>query len=115
MSATLESHSRRRFVQGLAFAGAVGRAGLEAGFAHAESQAGPPALSGQSFDLVIDETPANVTGRPRIANTVNGSRPGPTLYWREGDDITLNVTNQLKTPTSIHWHGIRVPTEMDGV
>jgi FtsP/CotA-like multicopper oxidase with cupredoxin domain len=46
---------------------------------------------------------------------VNGTRPGPTLYWRQGNTVTLNVTNRLREPTSIHWHGIRVPTEMDGV
>ena len=115
MSATFETPSRRRFVQGVAVAGIVGGAGLKAGLAHAASPQGPAALSGQSFDLKIDETLANVTGRPRTANTVNGTRPGPTLYWREGDDITLNVTNRLKEPTSVHWHGIRVPTAMDGV
>ena len=79
MSATFNTPSRRRFVQGLAVAGSVGGAGLKAGLAHAASPQGPSALSGQSFDLVIDETPANVTGRPRMANTVNGTRPGPTL------------------------------------
>ncbi len=116
MSVPPPAASRRRFVQGLALAGAVGARGLTARSAAAATPgADPQALTGQSFDLTIAETPANVTGRPRMATVVNGSRPGPTLYWRQGDTVTLNVANRLKEPTSIHWHGIRVPTGMDGV
>lgn len=59
--------------------------------------------------------PLNLSGRYPIANAVNGSVPGPTLKWREGDTITIAVTNRLKVPTSIHWHGIRLPADMDGV
>jgi CopA family copper-resistance protein len=59
--------------------------------------------------------PVNFTGKHRLATAVNGSVPGPTLRWREGDEVTLAVTNRLKETTSIHWHGIRVPTGMDGV
>ena len=104
--------SRRGFVQGLSVAGGAAALGFLPRTGRAQDLS---ILQGQSFNLAIAETPANVTGRPRIANTVNGTRPGPTLYWREGDTVTLNVTNHLKEPTSIHWHGIRVPTEMDGV
>jgi FtsP/CotA-like multicopper oxidase with cupredoxin domain len=57
----------------------------------------------------------NYTGRPVYATAVNGSVPGPTVRWREGDSITLAVSNRLKDTTSIHWHGIRAPSEMDGV
>ncbi len=57
----------------------------------------------------------NVTGAPRIAMTVNGTVPGPTLRWREGDTVTLRVTNSLDEDTSIHWHGILLPANMDGV
>jgi FtsP/CotA-like multicopper oxidase with cupredoxin domain len=53
--------------------------------------------------------------RFRIRVGVNGSSPGPTLRWREGDTITIAVTNRLKEPGSIRWHGMRIPTEMDGV
>ncbi len=70
---------------------------------------------GPGADLTIGVTPVNVTGRMRMANTVNGSHPGPTLYWREGDAVAIKVVNQLREPTSIHWHGLRVPAEMDGV
>lgn len=104
--------SRRRFVQGLGLVGGVAAFGVRPNAALAQDTT---TLSGDTFALTIAETPANVTGRPRIANTVNGTRPGPTLYWRQGNTVTLNVTNRLREPTSIHWHGIRVPTEMDGV
>ena len=50
-----------------------------------------------------------------MATAVNGSVPGPILRWREGDAVTLAVTNHLKVQTSIHWHAIRLPADMDGV
>jgi FtsP/CotA-like multicopper oxidase with cupredoxin domain len=59
--------------------------------------------------------PVNFTGRRSVATAVNGFVPGPILRWREGDTITLAVTNRLKVPTSIHWHAIRLPADMDGV
>lgn len=46
---------------------------------------------------------------------MNGSVPAPTLHWREGDTVTLRVTNTLREDTSIHWHGILLPANMDGV
>ncbi|MEO5656535.1 MAG: multicopper oxidase domain-containing protein, partial [Nitrospiria bacterium] len=67
------------------------------------------------YDLAIEETSVNMTGRDRPATTINGSIPGPLLRWREGEDVTINVTNHLKEPTSIHWHGIILPFDMDGV
>ena len=67
------------------------------------------------FDLTIAETQVNFTGTPRIATTINGSIPAPTLHWREGDTVTIRVTNQLAVDTSIHWHGILLPFQMDGV
>ncbi|TAK00444.1 MAG: hypothetical protein EPO39_15560, partial [Candidatus Manganitrophaceae bacterium] len=63
------------------------------------------ALAGE-YRLVIDETPVNITGRERTAMTINGAVPGPVLRWREGEEVTLQVTNRLKEPTSIHWHGV---------
>ena len=64
---------------------------------------------------MIAETPVNFTGNTRMATTINGSIPGPTLRWREGDTVTLRVTNNLAVDTSIHWHGILLPYQMDGV
>ncbi len=74
-----------------------------------------PVLSGTEFDLTIAETPVNFTGAPRMATTINGSIPGPTLRWRLGDTVTLRVTNRLPVDSSIHWHGILLPFQMDGV
>ncbi len=108
--------TRRRFVEGLAVGAAVAALdwkGLRA-FGEATPKT-PPILSGKHFELTIDSLPVNYTGRHSVATAVNGSVPGPILGWREGDDITISVTNRLKTPTSIHWHSIRLPSDMDGV
>lgn len=105
--------SRRRFVQGLGACGAL--AFLGAPPAPAWAAAGAAELSGQEFDLVISELPVNFTGQPAIATAINGQLPGPTLRWREGDTVTIRVTNRLKIETSIHWHGIILPAAMDGV
>ena len=64
---------------------------------------------------MIDESPVNFTGVVRMATTINGSIPAPTLRLREGDDVTIRVTNKLSVPSSIHWHGIILPYQMDGV
>ncbi len=72
-------------------------------------------LRGTEFDLVIAESPVNFTGVARVATAINGSIPAPTLYWREGDTVTIRVTNRLREATSIHWHGILLPFQMDGV
>ncbi|MFK5882044.1 MAG: copper resistance system multicopper oxidase [Sulfurospirillum sp.] len=72
-------------------------------------------LSGKVFNLSIEYSAVNITGTPVIATTINGKLHAPTLKWTEGDDITINVTNNLKEDTSIHWHGIIIPTHMDGV
>lgn len=108
--------TRRRFVQGVA-AGAV-TAGLGLWRLPKLARAGTapaPSLSGNSFDLTIEEVPVNFTGRQSVATAINGLVPGPTLRWREGDTVTISVTNHLKEFTSIHWHGIRTPAGMDGV
>ena len=109
--------SRRTFVKGLAVGGAA--AGLGAWHTPAMAQGNPAArwktLSGTEFDLRIGETPMSFTGRPRVAFTINGSVPAPTLRWREGDTVTMRVANTLDEDASIHWHGIILPANMDGV
>ena len=72
-------------------------------------------LDGTEFDLRVGETLMDFTGVPRTALTVNGSLPAPTLRWREGDTVTVRVSNTLGEDTSIHWHGVLVPANMDGV
>jgi multicopper oxidase len=54
-------------------------------------------------------------GQPTEATLVNGSLPGPTLRYREGDMLRVLVNNQLAAPTTNHWHGIILPNYMDGV
>ncbi|HKV96216.1 MAG TPA: copper resistance system multicopper oxidase [Gammaproteobacteria bacterium] len=71
--------------------------------------------SARTYDLTIARTPINITGTPTTAVTVNGVLPGPTLNWHEGEHVIIHVTNKLKVPTSIHWHGILLPADMDGV
>ena len=105
--------TRRRFVQGIAAAGVLAGAGLPLRRALADTHA--PLLSGTRFDLEIGDAPVNITGRQATATVVNGSLPAPILRWHEGDTVTLAVTNRLKEPTSIHWHGVRSPSPMDGV
>src|ERR1700680_3239989 len=108
--------TRRRFVQGLVAGGVIAGFDLWRWQALAmKSIAEPAVLTGNHFDLVIDQTPVNFTGRSGVATAINGSIPGPLLRWREGDTVTTSVTNRLKVPTSIHWHGIRSPADMDGV
>jgi CopA family copper-resistance protein len=76
-----------------------------------------PALGAAAsrFDLTIEPHPTSYAGKARVATTVNGTIPGPLLRWREGGEVTIAVTNKLNEPSSIHWHGIRLPAEMDGV
>jgi CopA family copper-resistance protein len=108
--------SRRTFVKGLAAGGLLGGLGLWRPPVWAVTSPGEPqVLTGSDFELFIGESPVNFTGTARTALTINGSLPGPLLRWREGDTVTLRVKNALKDSTSIHWHGILLPANMDGV
>jgi len=109
--------SRRRFVQGLAASGAIAGFNLwrVPAWAALRGRVQQSELTGNHFDLVIEDVAANFTGRPAIATAVNGSVPGPLLRWREGETVTISVTNRLSAATSIHWHGVRSPADMDGV
>jgi CopA family copper-resistance protein len=110
--------SRRRFVQGLALGGLALGTGLRlpAFAADGDARTGPQVLRGTEFDLAIGTSPVNFTGRTRPAITVNGSLPAPILRWRQGDTVTLRVANRLPDAmTSLHWHGILLPANMDGV
>ena len=108
------SLNRRRFVEGLALGAGLVAIGPTAAYSTGETS-GPPMLRGDRFDLLVGPTPVNITGRRRTATTINGSIPGPILRMREGDVVTINVTNRLSEDTSIHWHGILLPNAMDGV
>ena len=114
--------SRRTFVRGLATGGVVAATGalrwpavawgLPQPLAPVQPQA---VLRGQEFDLEIGHGRVNFTGAERTAITINGSLPAPLLHWREGDIVTMRVRNTLDETASIHWHGLVLPANMDGV
>lgn len=109
--------SRRRFVTGITASSAFLGLGLGStlSLASSESRMGPATLRGRTFDLSIDYKPVNFVGKNRMATAVNGSVPAPILRWNEGDRVTLRVKNNLAEDSSIHWHGIILPADMDGV
>lgn len=111
--------SRRRFVKGLAAGGIMlSSPGILSGQAMdtlATETGCAPELHGPHVKLVIAESVVNFTGKPRKATTINGSIPAPTLRFKEGDEVTIQVTNHLPVRTSLHWHGILLPYQMDGV
>ncbi len=109
--------SRRRFVQGIALGGAAAGLGLlrPANAWALTSPGQATVLGGTEFALDIAGAPVDFTGTSRTATTVNGSVPGPLLHWKEGSTVVVRVTNRLRVPTSIHWHGIILPADMDGV
>ena len=103
--------------------GALGAAGL--GLTHlfpAWAQSGSPGigpqmptLSGENIALTIAHAPFTVGGRTRHAIMLNGTLPAPLIRLREGQNVRIAVTNQLDEDSSIHWHGIILPFQMDGV
>ena len=103
--------TRRAFLQGAGGLFVLGAAG-ELAWPQSAAQT---VLSGTQFDLEIGEMPVNFTGRQRIGTVVNGQVPAPLLRWREGATVTLRVSNRLAVRSSIHWHGMIVPADMDGV
>lgn len=116
----MPSHaSRRTFIKRLAAGGVIAGLGIWRQPAWAVARPGQPGeqgvLAGTQFDLTIDSLEVDFSGRSRTAMAINGSIPGPLLRWREGDEVTLRVRNRLPQDTSIHWHGILLPANMDGV
>ena len=73
------------------------------------------ALSGEIIDLTINEQLFLLDGRSGMAMTINGTIPGPVIRLKEGQLATLRVTNHLEESSSIHWHGLLLPPDMDGV
>ncbi|WP_186130725.1 copper resistance system multicopper oxidase [Burkholderia gladioli] len=107
---------RRNFVTRLCAAGVAGGLGMWRPEVWAlEGGDRPRVLAGSEFDLAIARSSVEIGGRSRRATTVNGTLPGPVLRWREGDTVTLRVANRMDQASSIHWHGIVLPSNMDGV
>jgi FtsP/CotA-like multicopper oxidase with cupredoxin domain len=108
--------TRRIFVQGRATGGALLRLAPVIRPAWALAEAGQTnTMSGTEFEFVVGPQPVNFIGSPRIATVISGSVPGPMLRWKEGSTVTIRVTNRLAETTSIHWHGILLSYQLDGV
>ncbi len=109
---------RRRFLKTTSSAAAVALLGrLSPAWAQSpHALQGPRASSVTEYDLSISRTTLDLAGIATSAVTINGTLPGPLLRFREGDEAVLRVTNRLAgEDTSIHWHGLILPPEMDGV
>jgi FtsP/CotA-like multicopper oxidase with cupredoxin domain len=111
--------TRRTLLQTSAGAGLLtGVGGLLPAWAQNASKATrPPALAGVDnvYDLSIGKRAIDIGGRMGDVTAVNGSLPAPLLRFRQGETVTLRVANELDEDTSIHWHGILLASEMDGV
>lgn len=67
------------------------------------------------YHLNVADTIVNYTGKPKHAIAINGTIPAPTLYFTEGDTAEIYVHNSLPEETIIHWHGVILPNQYDGV
>lgn len=101
--------------------GAVGLGGLAAipawarAMPHGPIRQGFDEVSGRVIDLAVEQGAIEVAGRSGHAFAVNGSVPGPLVRLKEGEAATLRVANHLAQDTSIHWHGLLLPFQFDGV
>ncbi len=103
-------YSRRRFLADSCAATSLLGVSLPAW-----ARTGEPGAARNEFDLTIGEQRLRIGGRDARATTIDGSLPGTLLRMREGETVTLRVRNQLDTDSSLHWHGILLPPDMDGV
>lgn len=71
--------------------------------------------SAGEYNLTVDRVTIDTGNFSREGIGYNGASPGPVLRFKEGEDVTINVTNNLSEPTSIHWHGLILPYDQDGV
>ena len=114
-----KSFSRRRMLGGMAVGTAAlampawARGGSLSDTAHLRQ--GFDEVGGASIDLTVARGHRAVQGRQGMGIAVNGSVPGPLLRLKEGTTVRLNVHNRLDEDTSIHWHGLMVPFQLDGV
>jgi FtsP/CotA-like multicopper oxidase with cupredoxin domain len=105
---------RRQILTG---ATALAAAGALPGWARSQTPGITPAqtLSGEDIELTIDHAPLRINGRAGHGIAINGSVPGPMIRLKEGQNVRIAVTNRLSEDTSIHWHGLILPFQMDGV
>lgn len=76
--------------------------------------AAPAGVAG-TYNLTVDEVIIDTGEFTKSGIGYNGASPGPVLRFREGEDVVINVTNNLSEDTSIHWHGFILPYQQDGV
>ena len=119
--------TRRQFVKGVAAVATIASNGLFSDVSWAKTNSSdssetefppestPAQISATEFHLEITYASGNFTGVERTTTVVNGTLPGPILKIKEGDAVTIYVTNRLNEMTTIHWHGIILDAEMDGV
>ncbi|MDZ7659646.1 MAG: copper resistance system multicopper oxidase [Fodinibius sp.] len=121
MSEDNNNISRRKFLRYAgslaAFAGAsaVLPGYALAGFGSERREVLTPKGPDNVIDLTIGKMPHKIDGKQGEAIGINGTVPAPLIRLKEGQDVTLRVTNELDEDTSIHWHGILLPFQMDGV
>ncbi len=110
--------TRRRILHSAAGAGlAAGVQGLLPAWARQNVGLAPVSAPGEAraFNFAIGKADIMIGGKSAVAKTINGTVPGPLLRFQEGETVTLRVRNDLNEDTSIHWHGIILPANMDGV
>ena len=113
---TVTGFNRRALIKGVAASGiGAAMAGLLPAWARTGTAGMTPVLSGEDIRLDVGHSAFTVGGRTGHAVTVNGTLPAPLLRLREGQNVRIHVTNGLDEDTSIHWHGLLLPFQMDGV
>ena len=75
----------------------------------------PASAATREYALVVNKEIVHITGKPLERITINGNIPGPTLEFTDKDEAIIHVTNRMDEDTSVHWHGLLLPGEMDGV
>jgi FtsP/CotA-like multicopper oxidase with cupredoxin domain len=105
---------RRQILTGAA---ALSAASALPGWAQSQTPGITPrqTLSGEEIALTIDHTSLRINGRAGHGIAINGTVPGPLIRLKEGQNVRIAVTNRLPEDTSIHWHGLILPFQMDGV
>ena len=114
--------SRRDFLLNTAFAAAAGSllsvydlSAADTRIPKAGNFGKLDATAERGIDLYIEKKDLLVGGKPGRAITINGSIPGPVIHMTEGKEALIRVHNKMNESTSIHWHGLLVPFNMDGV